>query len=136
MRTRLGIGCTLAVALLGGPAAAQETGIARPNLLLEQVVAGMPRDDQQSVRIMTATFRPGDRTVTHTHRFPVGVYVLEGVFTLELKGRPPLAVKAGEAILEPAHTEMTGYNRSPSEPTKVVIFYVASPGTPFLDLLH
>jgi hypothetical protein len=31
---------------------------------------------------------------------------------------------------------MTGYNRSATEPMKVVIFYVADPGTPFLDLLH
>ena len=61
----------------------------------------MPRDEQQSVRIMTATFKPGDQTVRHTHRFPVAVYVLEGTFTLELKGRPPIAVKAGEALVEP-----------------------------------
>jgi len=136
MRVGLGIGCILAVAMLSGPASAQEAGIARPNLILEQVVAGMPRDDKQSVRIMTATFKPGDRTAAHTHRFPVGVYVLEGVFTLELKGQPPLAVKAGEAIVEPSNAEMIGYNRSASELTRVVIFYVATPGTPFLDLVH
>jgi quercetin dioxygenase-like cupin family protein len=39
--------------------------------------------------------------VPHTHRFPVTVYVLEGAFTLELKDRPPIIVKAGEAIVEP-----------------------------------
>ena len=75
-------------------------------------------------------------TATHTHRFPVAVYVLEGTFTLELKGRPPIAVKAGEALVEPPDTEMAGYNRSATEQTRVVIFYVAAPGTPFLDLLH
>jgi hypothetical protein len=31
---------------------------------------------------------------------------------------------------------MTGYNRSATETTKVVIFYVADPGTPFIDLHH
>jgi hypothetical protein len=31
---------------------------------------------------------------------------------------------------------MTGYNRGASEPTRVVIFYVAEPGTPFLDVIH
>jgi len=66
----------------------------------------------------------------------VAVYVLEGTFTLELKGRPPIAVKAGEALVEPPDTEMVGYNRSTTDPTRVVIFYVATPGTPFLDLLH
>ena len=120
----------------GIPALAQQPGIAKPTLVLEDVIKGMPRDEQQSVRIMTATFKPGDQTVRHTHRFPVAVYVLEGTFTLELKGRPPIAVKAGEALVEPPDTEMVGYNRSTTDPTRVVIFYVATPGTPFLDLLH
>jgi quercetin dioxygenase-like cupin family protein len=136
MRFGLGLGCALVGAVLGGPAPAQDSGVARPNLVLEQVVEAMPQDAKQSVRIMTATFNPGDKTVTHTHRFPVGVYVLEGVFTLELKGRAPLHVKAGEAIVEPPNVEMTGYNRSAVEPTKVVIFYVSTPGMPFLDLIH
>ena len=127
----------LAVGLVSGvPASAQQAGIAKPNLVLEDVINGMPRDEQQSVRIMTATFKPGDQTVRHTHRFPVAVYVLEGTFTLELKGRPPIAVKAGEALVEPPDTEMVGYNRSMTEPARVVIFYVATPGTPFLDLPH
>jgi quercetin dioxygenase-like cupin family protein len=127
----------LAVGLVSGvPASAQQASIAKPNLVLEDVINGMPRDERQSVRIMTATFKPGDQTVRHIHRFPVAVYVLEGTFTLELKGRPPIAVKAGEALVEPPDTEMVGYNRSTTEPTRVVIFYVATPGTPFLDLLH
>jgi quercetin dioxygenase-like cupin family protein len=83
--------------------------------------------------VLKATFQPGDRTVTHTHRFPVTVYVLEGAFTLELEGREPNVVKAGEAFVEPPQVTMTGFNRSASEPTLVVIFYVSDPGTPFLD---
>ena len=130
------LGWTMMLATSGTPALAQEHGLARPNLVLEELVDTMPRDARQSVRILTATFKPGDKTVAHTHRFPVGVYVLEGVFTLELKGREPLSVKAGEAILEPSGVEMTGYNRSTTDPTKVVIFYVSTPGMPFLDLMH
>ncbi|CAN5134238.1 hypothetical protein BH10PSE6_BH10PSE6_31820 [soil metagenome] len=126
----------LAGVTLAAPAHAQDSGLARPHLVLEQVVEAMPQDAKQSVSIMTATFKPGDKTVTHTHRFPVGVYVLEGVFTLELKGRAPLHVRAGEAMVEPPNVEMTGYNRSSTELTKVVIFYVSTPGMPFLDLVH
>jgi quercetin dioxygenase-like cupin family protein len=124
------------VAALPAGAWAQHQGTARPNMVLDQVVAGLPRDDKQSVRVMTAVFQPGDKTVTHTHRFPVTVYVLEGTFTLELKGQPPITVKAGEALVEPANVEMTGYNRSTTEPVRVVIFYVSTPNTPFLDPLH
>jgi quercetin dioxygenase-like cupin family protein len=130
------LGWIMILVASGGPILAQEGGLARPNQVLEELVDTMPRDARQSVRILTATFKPGDRTVTHTHRFPVGVYVLEGVFTLEFKGRAPLSVKAGEAILEPSGVEMTGYNRSTTAPTKVVIFYVSTPGMPFLDLMH
>jgi quercetin dioxygenase-like cupin family protein len=136
MRLRLAIGCALAAVAFSATADAQQHGLARPNLVLEQLVEGMPREARQSVRVLTATFRPGDRTVPHTHRFPVTVYVLEGAFTLELKDRLPIIVKAGEAIVEPPNIEMTGYNRSASDPTKVVIVYVSTPDTPFLDPLH
>jgi quercetin dioxygenase-like cupin family protein len=88
------------------------------------------------VRVMTATFQPGDRTVLHTHRSPVTVYVLQGQFTLELDGREPVVVKAGQAYVEPPHVKMTGYNRSATEALKVVIFYVSDVGTPFLDPVH
>lgn len=122
--------------LSGGATNAQDAGLAKPNLVLRQIVEALPRDASQEVRVLTATFNPGDRTVTHSHRFPVTVYVLEGTFTLELKGRSPIVVKAGEAYVEPPLVEMTGYNRSVSERTKVVIFYVSSRDTPFLDPRH
>jgi quercetin dioxygenase-like cupin family protein len=141
LKMRLGhaLGPALAGMAFAGTAAAQEhgvAGLARPNLVLEQVVDGLPRDAKQTVRVLTATFKPGDRTVRHTHRFPVTVYVMEGAFTLEIKDRPPIIVKAGEAIVEPPNVEMTGHNRSASELTKVLIVYVSTPGTPFLDPLH
>jgi quercetin dioxygenase-like cupin family protein len=122
------------------PAPAQQHGaaapnIARPNMVLQQIVEGLPKDDKQTVRVMTATFKPGDKTVYHTHRFPVTVYVLEGAFTLELDGRTPITVKAGEALVEPPKVAMTGYNRSATEATKVVIFYVSTNDTPFLDMM-
>src|SRR6478752_8362016 len=113
------------IAILGLPAYAQEGGLAKPNLVLQQIVEGLPSDAKQAVRVMTATFKPGDKTVYHTHRFPVTVYVLEGAFTLELEGRPPLTVKAGEAMVETPKVPMFGYNRSATE-TKVVIFYVST----------
>jgi quercetin dioxygenase-like cupin family protein len=133
----LPLACLAFAASLAGPAAnAQEPGMARPNLVLKEVVEAMPKGEKQEIKVLTATFRPGDKTVFHTHRFPVTVYVLEGAFTLELEGRPPLTVKAGESMIEPANVRMTGFNRSAAEPLRVVIFYVSDPDTPFLDLIH
>src|ERR1700681_3450393 len=124
MRKSIGFGLAL-IGLTAGLAAAsaQESGLAKPSLLLQQVLEGMPKGDKQELRVLTASFKPGDKTVFHTHRFPVTVYVLEGAFTLELEGRAPVTVKAGQAFVEPPNVKMTGYNRSAAEPLRGVIFY-------------
>jgi quercetin dioxygenase-like cupin family protein len=125
----------LTAAFIALPSMAQEQGLAKPQPVLKETVQGMPTTDKQEVSVLTATFKPGDRTVFHTHRSPVTVYVMEGAFTLELDGREPITVKAGQAMVEPPHVKMTGYNRSTTEPLRVVIFYVGEPNTPFLDLI-
>jgi len=118
---------------LSGDLLAQQGGLAAPQLLLRESVNGMPTGATQEIRVLAASFKPGDRTVFHTHRRPVTVYVLEGSFTLELEGRPPVVVGAGQAYVEPPNVRMTGYNRSTTAPLRVVIFYVSDAGTPFLD---
>ena len=127
------------VALLFGALAPMEAGaqgMARPDLVLKDVVGAMPTGARQEIKVLTASFKPGDRTVFHSHRFPVTVYILEGAFTLEMEGRPAVTVKAGEAFVEPPDVKMTGYNRSATEGLRVVIFYVSDPDVPFLDILH
>src|SRR5215813_2440307 len=86
-------------------ATAQERRVVKPELLLSKIVQGMPKGESQQVRVLTATFQPGDKTLFHTHRFPVTIYVLEGAFTLEMEGRMPVAVKAGQAMTMPAHVK-------------------------------
>jgi quercetin dioxygenase-like cupin family protein len=53
-----------------------------------------------------------------------------------MEGRAPVTLKAGEAMVEPPQVKMTGYNRSSTEPMRVVIFYVSDPDTPFLDVVR
>jgi quercetin dioxygenase-like cupin family protein len=115
---------------------AQEQGVIKPQLLLREIVQGMPKGERQEVRVLTASFQPGDRTLFHTHRFPVTLYVLEGAFTLEMEGREPVTVKAGQAMMMPLQVRMTGYNRSGTDPLRLVVFYVSDPDTPFLDPIH
>jgi quercetin dioxygenase-like cupin family protein len=133
MLRRMGFSLALVALVIGVPSMAQEPGTARPQLLLREIVQGMPQGERQEVRILTAIIKPGDKTAFHTHRSPVSVYVLEGAFTLEMEGREPITVRAGQAMVEPPHVKMTGYNRSSTEPLRVVIFYVSDPDTPFLD---
>lgn len=122
-----------AVLLIGLPSMAHAQGPARPDMILKEIVSGMPKGERQEVRVLTASLQPGDKTAFHTHRFPVTVFILEGAFTLELEGRAPVVVKAGQALVEPPNVRMTGYNRSASEPLRLVIFYTSDPDTPFLD---
>jgi len=136
MRKSIGFSLALVALVISLPSMAQEQGTARPQLLLREIVQGLPTGERQEVRVLTASVKPGDKTVFHTHRFPVTVYILEGAFTLEKEGREPVTVKAGQAMVEPPHVKMTGYNRSSTEPLRVVIFYVSDPDTPFLDPVH
>ncbi|MBR0655537.1 cupin domain-containing protein [Plastoroseomonas arctica] len=130
-------GITLAIlamlGCLGTDARAQPE--ARPELLLRDTIRGMPRGERQEIQVLTATIAPGQATVFHTHAFPVIVHVLEGTFTLELEGLPTAVVSAGQALVEPPNVRMTGYNRG-AGPLRVLIVYVADPGTPFLHPVH
>ena len=136
MLRRMGFSLALVALVIGVPSMAQEQGTARPQLLLREIVQGMPKGERQEVRVFTASVKPGDKTPFHTHRFPVTVYILEGAFTLEMEGREPITVKAGQAMVEPPHVKMTGYNRSSTEPLRLVIFYASDPDTPFHDPIH
>ena len=129
---------TLLIAIVLGvlSMAARAQNTTKPDLVFSDVVRGMPRGESQAIRVFTASFKPGDKTVVHTHRSPVTVYILEGAFTLELEGHEPIVVKAGQAFVEPPSVKMTGYNRSATEALRLVIFYVSEPDTPFLDPLN
>ena len=110
--------------------------VTKPVPLLSKVLTGMPTTAEQEIRVLTAEFKPGDKTVFHTHRFPVTVYVLEGSFTLNLESeKAPVVIKTGGAYVEPPNVKMTGFNLSKTARLKVVIFYVSEKGTPFLDML-
>ena len=133
MNKWMSFGLAFALLLVSLIAVAQERGVVKPQLLLSEIVEGMPKGERQDVRVLTASFQAGDKTMFHTHRFPVTVYVLEGAFTLEMEGRAPVTVKVGQAMVMPPHVKMTGYNRSSTAPLRLVIFSVSDPDTPYLD---
>lgn len=112
---------------------ARPSGAAKLTVLHREVVAGMPIAPRQEIRVLFATLEAGDRTPYHFHRYPVTVYVLEGAFTLELDGREPVTVRAGETLVEPSGVNMTGRNESAGEAARLVLFYVSDPDTPFAD---
>ena len=38
---------------------------------LSELVSSMPKGEKQQIRVLTATLKPGDKTVLYTNRFPV-----------------------------------------------------------------
>jgi quercetin dioxygenase-like cupin family protein len=133
MRPAIFFTAFITASVFSASAMADETGPVKPTLVLQKLVEGLPTGGSSEIRVFTAAFKPGDKTPYHTHGFPVTVYVLEGKFTLEMKDQAPIVVSAGEAFVEPPNTAMTGFNKSQTEMTKVVVFYVSTPGQPFLD---
>src|SRR5690606_29996662 len=117
---------------VGRTLSARQHGMAKLTPLHREIVKGMPILPEQEVRVLFSTLLPGDMTPYHSHRFPVTVYMLEGTFTLELDGREPVEIRAGEVFVEPAGIAMIGFNKG-DVPARMVIFYVCAPDAPFAD---
>lgn len=118
---------------LGVATSAGLTGVAKLTVLHKELTDALPKAGTQEIRVIIARLDPGDRTPYHSHRFPVTVYMLEGVFTLELDGRDSVAINPGEVFVEPAGVRMTGRNLSSDSPAVMVLFYISDPDTPFAD---
>ncbi len=120
---------------VGVTRSAQDSGMAKLTPLHREVVQHMPQVAEQEVRVLFATLLPGDVTPYHSHRHPVTVYVLEGMFTLALDGREPVDIAAGQIFIEPAGVNMTGSNQGDA-PARMALFYVCEPGAPFADAVE
>ena len=124
---------TMTAALtVGVTRSAQDSGMAMLTPLHRETVHGMPLVQDQEIRVLFATLLPGDVTPYHSHRHPVTVYMLEGTFTLELDGRDPVDIKAGQVFIEPSDVNMTGSNKG-DVPARMALFYVCEPDEPFAD---
>ena len=105
MRLYIGVALILISLAVGSSSVAQDADATRPTQLLKKVVTGMPKSDLQEIHVLTASFKPGEKTVLHAHRFPVTVYILEGAFTLEME-RGAKTVMAGHAAFVAAITRV------------------------------
>ncbi len=77
---------------------------------------------------------PGVESGKHTQSGTEIVYVQEGSVILEVQGKPPVTVKAGEAFHTTAGEVHNVKNASTSEPAKALAFYIAKKGTKLEEL--
>src|SRR4029453_18813223 len=77
---------------------------------------------------------PGQESGKHTQSGTEIVYILEGSVSLEVQGKPPVTLKAGEAFKTMAGEVHNVKNTSASAPGKALAFYIAKKGTPLEGL--
>jgi quercetin dioxygenase-like cupin family protein len=77
---------------------------------------------------------PGTESGKHTQSGNEIVYIEEGSVTLEVQGKPPVTVKAGEAFSTVAGEVHNVKNASTNAPAKALAFYVAKKGARLEDL--
>lgn len=123
-----------AAVLLAGPAFAQGDvkEIDKPASTLEQILAHQAESGGQEVRVIRVTLDPHTAGAWHSHPSPVFVYVTSGALTIELEGKDPSALSAGEALAEPLNVPMRAVNTS-EKPAEAVVFQISAPDKKFLE---
>ena len=113
--TVLAIGGVLAAQM----AQAQPRGIQRTDLLQSEV--SVPGREVVQVRV---DFEPGAFAAKHTHPGEEIAYVLEGVLEYQLGDKPPVTLRAGQALFIPAGTAHSARNVGAGKASELATYLV------------
>ena len=84
-------------------------------------------------RMLEVSYPPGAQDIVHRHEAHAFVYVLEGQIIMQLKGKPPVTLKAGQTFYEgPIDVHVVGRNASNTEPARFVVVLLKTKGAPIL----
>ena len=84
-------------------------------------------------RMIEVSYPPGAKDVVHRHDANAFVYVLEGEIVMQLKGKPPVTLKAGDTFYEgPTDVHVVGRNVSSTKPARFVVVLLKAKGAPVL----
>jgi quercetin dioxygenase-like cupin family protein len=107
-------------------AVAQQEGIQRTDLLQNDLsVSGR---EVVQVRVDIA---PGAVSIKHSHPGEEVAYVLEGSLEYQLEGRPPVKLRAGEALFIPAGVAHVAKNVGSGTASELAT-YIVNKGTPLV----
>jgi quercetin dioxygenase-like cupin family protein len=119
----------LLIGLLGGHASnAQQAAFKRS--ILQKGDLSVPGHEAVTAR---AEIPAGVRVGKHTHPGEELGYVLEGTLLLEVEGKPPVTLKAGDVFFVPAGVVHDGTNEG-KETAKVLATYVVEKGKPLATM--
>ena len=84
-------------------------------------------------RMLEVSYPPGAQDAVHRHDAHAFVYVLEGEIVMQLKGQPPVTLKAGQTFYEgPTDVHVVGRNASNSAPARFLVVLLKAKGAPIL----
>ncbi len=87
----------------------------------------------KEARMIEVSYPPGARDTVHRHDAHAFVYVLEGQIVMQVKGQPPVTLKAGQTFYEgPTDIHVVGRNASNTEPARFVVVLLKAKGAPIL----
>ena len=98
---------------------AQQPGFTRVELQRHDLSA--PGHEAVVARV---EFAPGGAVGKHTHPGEENGYVLDGVVQLEVDGKPPVTVKAGEVFFVPAGTIHAAKNVATGQSNVLATYFV------------
>ena len=119
---KLGAGAVLAA--VAAIAVAQQAGFTRTPLQDQEI-----SDPAKHVVQVRAEFQPGVAAGRHTHPGEEFGYVLDGTIVLEIDGKPPVTLNAGQVFFVPAGMVHDGKNVGKGSAT-VIATYVVEKGKP------
>ena len=108
-----------------GSLEAQDKAAFKRTLLQKHELTAQGREGVQ----VLAEFAPGAAAGKHTHPGEEMGYILEGTLQLEIQGKPPVTLKAGQVFFVPAGVVHDGRNVGKG-PLKVLATYVVEKGKP------
>ncbi len=112
-----------------GVRAQEVAAVAPPAVLLK---AALNRFPGQEIEILRLEFAPGWVGTRHFHPGELFVYVLDGVFIIELAGESPQSFDQGSLIRELPDQVLSAANASSTEPVSVLVVHLAGTGEPLL----
>jgi quercetin dioxygenase-like cupin family protein len=118
----------LAGSALAAPIALAQEGIKRTDLLRNDLSA--PGRELIQVRV---DFAPGVAFPPHSHPGEEIAYVIEGELEYQLDGKPPVTLKAGDAVFIPAGTVHSAKNVGTVKASELAT-YIVEKGKPLLSL--
>ena len=123
----------VAVLIAGGglalnAAQSQQPGVKRTDLLRHDL--GVPGREVVQVRV---DFAPGAVAPEHSHPGEEIAYVIEGLLEYRLEGKPPVTLKAGEALFIPAGTIHSAKNVGGGNAAELAT-YIVEKGKPLVVL--